>query len=141
MKKITWIKVLKNLALLAFVVTPVFFVLVWIQALFQQASGVTDLGYVLETGGVYYLSNLIPVLVGGIIHQLLLLVLPGEWTNTRIRSIAFLLAFVIPITVWLSWGGPVSSFLNFAVPMSLALVIYVLLIRIPLSSSSASIQE
>lgn len=125
---------LKNLALLALVVMPLFFVLVWVQALLGRATGATDLGYVAETGGVYYLTNVAPVLLGGIIHQVIWLVLPNEWPSARRRAVAFLTAPVIPIAALLSWGGPASSFLPFAVPMLLAFAVYVLLLRGPAPS-------
>ncbi|MAO63621.1 MAG: hypothetical protein CL666_01340 [Balneola sp.] len=135
MRRIVWIKVLKNLVLLALVVLPIFFVFVWIQSLLQQATGATEIAYVMETGGVYYLSNVIPVLVGGLIHQLLLTFLPRELESTKYRIVAFFLTLIIPMVVWLLWGGPVKSFLLFAVPMILALGVYALLIRIPVKYS------
>jgi hypothetical protein len=121
----------KNLALLALVAMPLFFVLTWIQGLLGQAARATDLGYVAETGGVYYLSNLIPVLVGGLIHQIFWLVLPRTWPSARRRIVALLLAPVIPVAVLLAWGGSAGSLLYFAVPMLVTLVVYVLLIRLP----------
>ena len=48
--------VVKNLALLSFVAMPVFFILVWLQALFGQAFVATDLGDSVDTGSGYYLA-------------------------------------------------------------------------------------
>lgn len=121
--------VLKNLALLALVAMPLFFVLVWVQVLLGRAAGATDLGSVMETGGVYYLTNLAPVLLAGLIHQVMWLVLPKDWPNAIRRVVALLLASVIPIAVVVSWGGPARSLLNFAVPMIVALAVYVFLMR------------
>jgi len=120
---------LKNLALLALVAMPLFFVLVWLQALLRSATGARDLGYVLETGGVYYLTNLVPVLVGGAVHQILWILLPRQWPNARRKAVALVLTPVIPLAVLLSWGGPAESLMRFTVPMVLALGIYVLLMR------------
>lgn len=122
---------LKNLTLLALVAMPMFFLLVWIQALLGRATGATDLGYVIETGGVYYLTNLIPVLVGGLVHQAIWLALPGEWSKLVRRIVALLLTPLIPIAVLISWGGPAGSLTTFAIPMVLALAVYILLMRSP----------
>lgn len=130
--------VVKNLALLALVAMPLFFALTWIQGLVGRAAGATDLGYVAEAGGVYYLSNLIPVLVGGLIHQVFWLVLPRAWPITRRRIMALLLAPLIPVAVLLAWGGSAEGLLNFAVPMLVTLVVYVLLIRLPSAPGQAA---
>ena len=90
---------LKNLGWLVVVALPLFFLLTWVQALVAGAEGSRDLGYVLETGAVYYLTNLPPVLVGGVIHQVIWLVLPRAWPRTRRMIMALVVAPLIPITV------------------------------------------
>lgn len=129
MNRNTMTTALKNLALLALVAMPLFFLLVWIEALLGNAMGARDRSYVLETGGVYYLTNVLPVLVGGAVHQALWLALPRKWTAGRRKAVALLLTPVIPLAVLVSWGGPAESLLRFAIPMVLALTTYVLLMR------------
>lgn len=138
MNKTALSTVIRNLALLALVVLPLFFVLVWAQALFARAADATNLGYVLETGSVYYLTNVVPVLLGGLIHQVIWLLLPNAWPGRRRRMVALLLAPVIPMAVLVSWGGPAGSLLSFAVPMALALAVHVLLMRGPASSQAVT---
>lgn len=122
---------LTNLVLLVLVAMPLFFLLVWIQSLLGQVAGATDVGYVIETGGVYYLTNLLPVLVGGLVHQAVWLALPGEWLKIVRRIVALLFTPLIPIVVLLSWGGPAESLAALSVPMVLALAVYVFLMRSP----------
>lgn len=129
--------VLQNLTLLALVAMPSFFVLVWIQALLTAGTRATDLGDVIETGGFYYLANLLPVLVGGVVHQITWLALSQAWPTAKRRIVALLLAPVIPVTLLLFWGGRVVDLLYFGVPMFVALGVYVLLLKIPDSSEEA----
>ena len=104
--------VLMNLALLALVATPVFFLLVWIQGLTTGAEGSGDFGYVVTTGAVYYLNNIIPILVGGLVHQVIWVSLPEGWSSSRAKLVALLVSPVIPLAVWIAWGGPVWSLLD-----------------------------
>lgn len=120
---------LKNLALLVFLAMPLFFLFVWIQALLRNGTAARDLGYVLETGGVYYLTNLLPVLIGGAVHQVFWLALPRKWPDGGRKAVALLLTPVIPLAIWILWGGPAGSLLSFAVPMILALITYVFMMR------------
>lgn len=122
---------LMNLLLLALVATPIFFFLVWAQGLITGAEGSTEVGYVLTTGAVYYLNNLIPILIGGLVHQIVWVCLPQGWSSSKTRAVALVLAPVIPVAVWVAWGGPARSLLHFVVPMALALLVYVFLMRTP----------
>jgi hypothetical protein len=130
MTKAALLTALKNLGWLALVAFPAFFLLVWIQALIGGAEGSRDLGYVLETGGFYYLAYVMYVLLGGLVHQISLLFLPRSWSPSQRRGAAVLLTPVIPLLLILlgEWAHTIAEFL---IPIILTLVIYGLLIRLP----------
>lgn len=131
MNRQTMVTGLRNVVLLVLIAMPLFFMLVWFQALLQGTAGGKDLRYVLETGGVYYLNNVLPVLAGGLLHQAAWFALPQGWPVGRRRLIAFILALIIPLGVVVAWGGPASSLMDFAVPIVLSTALYVLLMKPP----------
>ena len=120
---------IRNLVLLVVIVMPLFFMLVWLQTLSQGTTGGKDVRYVLETGGVYYLNNVLPVLAGGVLHQAIWFALPQDWPVGRRRLIAFSLALIIPLSVVVAWGGPASNLVAFVVPIVLSTTLYVLLMK------------
>ncbi|MDX2207389.1 MAG: hypothetical protein SFU57_07080 [Gemmatimonadales bacterium] len=120
----------KNMGRLALVALPVFFLLVWVQALLGGAARGRDLGYILETGGFYYLASVLYVLLGGLVHQLLVLcLLRTGFRRARPRVVALLLSPVIPLA--LSLGGGLRTVQEFLIPTSVALAIYVFLMKLP----------
>ena len=121
---------LKNLGWLGLVAFPAYFLLVWIQVLINGAEGSRDLGYALETGGFYYLAYVMYVLLGGLVHQILLLFLPRSWSPSQRRGAAVLLTPVIPLLMILL-GESAQTIAEFLIPIILTLVIYGLLIRLP----------
>lgn len=130
MKKISQFKIVKNLAILVFIVMPLFFLMGWLYALISN----TDFRYIIETGIVYYLYNVVPVIIGGAIHQLILVTLPKDWTEVKFRIIALLSSPLIPIAIWIAWGGEAKNLIPFAVPIILVLIVYVFLMRKPVTS-------
>lgn len=129
MNKATLLTALKNLGWLVLVALPVFFLLVWLQALVGRAEGSRDLGYALETGGFYYLASVLYVLLGGLVHQVLVFLLPASSSPPRRRVIALLLTPVVPLA--LVPGGGLGTLLEFLIPTVLALATYGVLMRIP----------
>lgn len=129
MNKATLLTALKNLGWLALVALPAFFLLVWVQALLGRAQGSRDLGYALETGGFYYLAYVPYVLLGGLVHQMMLRLLPAGLRRFQQRIVALLLTPVIPLILVL--GGDPWTVSEFLVPMVLALVLYGLLMGLP----------
>jgi hypothetical protein len=121
--------ILKNIAILLFAIFPLFFFFLWMINFFLGVD--LDLKYVLETGLVYYLYNTIPLLVGGVIHQIIIYILNRIWPNISFRVFALIFTPVIPITVFLLWGGPFSSIKIVASPLILSLFVYVFLMRSP----------
>ncbi len=134
MNRMALVVAAKNMTLLIALALPVFFAMVWLQAFVRQVAGAADVGYAIETGGVYYVANVVPVLAGGLVHQLLWLLFPRDWSRTRRRLAAFVCAPVIPLAVLFSWGGSGARLLPYVVPMILALALYVIMIRSPTSA-------
>ena len=130
MNRETLLIALKNLGWLALVMLPMFFVLTWVQALIAGAEGSRDLGYVVEAGGFYYLTYVLWVLLGGLVHQILVFLLPGSWGRAQRRVVAILLTPVIPVLVILVGEQP-ATVTGFLIPLILALAIYGLLIHLP----------
>jgi hypothetical protein len=88
------------------------------------------LGNVAQTGAVYFLANVIAVVVGGVIHQVIWLNMPRRWSLLTRRVAALFGALVIiPAAVLVAWGGAASSLIPFALPMVVALLAYVILAR------------
>ena len=131
MNRTTLVVVAKNMMLLAALALPLFFALVWLQALFNRGEGATDVGGAVEAGGVYYLANVVPVTLGGLIHQVLWVLLPRGWSQARRRIVAFASSPLIPLAVLLSWGGSAAHLMGLAMPMVLALAAYALVLRLP----------
>ncbi len=130
MNRETIMLILRNLAVLALAVFPLCFLLAWLQGLITGMPDTHRIGYMLETGAFYFFSYLGPVLLGGVVHQAMLLMLPRGWPAVRRRLVGALLSVVIPGTVVLL-GQPPDVLAWLILPMVLALVVYALLLRLP----------
>jgi hypothetical protein len=122
--------ILKNIGWLILVALPCFFLLVWTQALIGDAEGSQNISYSLETGIFYYLGSVLYVVLGGLVHQVLLLFLPNTWNQFKLRVIALLLTPVIPLLLILM-GERTQTITDFLIPVILALGVYGLLISLP----------
>lgn len=132
--KPTWLTLLKNLALLALIASPIFFLLAWIRDLIHGVDWSQDLGYALGTVGFFYLVSIVWVLLGGLVHQLLLIVLPSTWPPRQRRIVAVASTPIIPLVLIL-FGGPVWTVSSYWLPAVISLVVYAMLIRLPESSA------
>lgn len=134
MNKKMFLIALKNVVWLVLGVLPVFFVLLWLQTLIVGMQESRELVSVLQAGVFFYLSIVIPVLIGGVVHQILLVAVSKVWaeiTEVWFRIVALLISPLIPVAVWLSWGGEAKHLLPFTIPMILVLIVYVFLMRKP----------
>jgi hypothetical protein len=134
MSRTTVSTVLRNLALLGLGALPLFFVLVWFQSLVGGGDESRRFGYVLETGGFYYLTYVVYVLLGGLAHQALLLLLPASLGPSVRRIAAVLLTVVIPL-VLIVMGERLTTITDFAIPLIVSLGVYGFLTRFPALSA------
>lgn len=95
-----------------------------------------DLGYALGTVGFFYLVSLVWVLLGGLVHQLLLIILPRTWPARWRRLVAVASTPIIPLVLIL-FGGSVWAVPSYWLPAVISLVVYALLIRLPEAPAGA----
>lgn len=125
-----WLTLLKNLALLALIALPLFFLLAWIGDLIRGADWSRDSGYALGTVALFYLVSIVWVLLGGLVHQLVLIILPRTWSARWRRLVAVASTPIIP-AVLLLFGGAVWAVPSYSLPALISMVVYALLIRLP----------
>lgn len=135
---------LRNLAILVFGALPLGIALVWLESLIvplDWMEGVERGGSVGEyaTGLLFWLLVLlIPVLLGGIVHQLLVGLIPASWAPIQ-RRLAILLTspVILVMLVLLSTGSP-ELLLSWRglIPIGIALLFYGMLAK-PLSTGDS----
>ncbi len=118
-----------NLALLLMGILPLFFLLAWLQVTLQGGQGSREPAYMLETGTFYYVSFIGPVAIGGVLYQILLIVLQATSHRPVRRGLAVLLTPIIPASVVLL-GQPAYVLLWFALPLAASLIVYGLGVRL-----------
>lgn len=119
-----------NLGLLALVILPLVLVLVWMQALVTGSGGARRLADAFATGAFYYLVYIGGVLAGGLVHQVLLVVLPRTLSKVGLRILAALLAGTVPLGV-IALGERPGTLLEFGLPVILGLAVYAMALRLP----------
>jgi hypothetical protein len=135
---------LQNLAILVFGALPLTIALVWLETLIAPLDwmkGIDGGGSVGDyvVGFLFWMIVLvIPVLVGGVVHQLLIALVPASWSPAQ-RRLAILLTspVILAALVPLSTGNPGLLFSwRGLIPIGIALVCYGLTAR-PLSRGDA----
>lgn len=130
MSRFTAKSLILNLLLLVFGAVPLVFFLVWLGNLLLGRYEQLSLGFAASSGYLYTVIYFLPVLVGGLIHQALVAALPPGWTAWKRRIAAVLLTVVIPVVLIL-FGQPIDVLGWFAIPITIALIAYGLLMRLP----------
>lgn len=126
-----------NLLILLLGALPLTFLLIWVGNLILGYYAEVNVVNAIASGYSYTVVYLLPVALGGIIHQALVCALPRSWTPLAHRVGAVALTAVIPLTL-LVLGQPVEVVGWFAVPIGLSLLVYGLLMRLPVNQSSRS---
>jgi hypothetical protein len=121
--------VARNLIALGLVAFPLFFLAVWARALIVGTPYAQNLAYVVGNGIFYYLAYLLPLLAGGMIHQLVLLSYVKKGGGTR-RAFAILMSPVVLLAISAA-GQPLNQLRPFTIPIVLSLLVYSLLIQLP----------
>ena len=122
--------ILKNLLKLALVAHPIFFILVWIQALIQKAEGSNEILYSLEVGAFYYFGSILYVALSGFIYNLVLLLIPSSLDKLKSRVTTLILTCLIP-TLIILFGERVQTITEFLVPVVITMCLYGMFITIP----------
>lgn len=129
--------VVVNLLILLLGALPLTFLLIWVGNLILGYYAEVNIVNAIASGYLYTVVYLLPVALGGIVHQALVYALPRSWTPSTHRVAAVALTAVIPLTL-LALGQPAEVVGWFAVPMGLSLLAYGLLMRLPGNQSSQS---
>jgi hypothetical protein len=118
-----------NAGMVAAVFLPIFLVLARLQSLFLVGESRSFLSDVLE--GLYlYLLFLFPLILASVIYTAILFIVPPRWTMIQRRSVAILLAFILPVIVYgLNLPGGLL-YIPFYVPTLFATVTYGLFTRV-----------
>jgi hypothetical protein len=124
-----------NLLLLLLGMLPLVFLLIWIGNLMLGRYEDVNVVNAIASGFTYAVVYFLPVLVGGLAHQVLLAALPRSWSLRARRGAAVVLTIVVPV-VLLLFGQPVDVLGWFAVPVGVALLAYGLLMRLPRTPAS-----
>lgn len=123
-----------NLAVLVLVALPVVFLANWIISVI--AGHYTNINILMALSSGFYYAAIFagPVLLGGLIHQVILAFVPPKLSRWQRRGLAFLAAWVVPGCVVLL-GEPPEVMAWMAIPIALALVLYVSMLRLPQAST------
>jgi hypothetical protein len=125
----TLTRIAVNLSVLAFVVLPLWFLFFWIWTGISDGFGGND---VWGTFSYNYVILLLPLLLGGVVQQLVLIVAARVLSERRMRLAAVATLVLIPLTMSLV-SVPLSVFVQppIAVCTVAALVVYAYLMRLP----------
>ncbi len=137
MNQKTLIRILKNLGKLLFIALPCFFLFIWMQAIINESQSRFEFGYILEIGAFYYLAVILWVALGGLIHSLVIEVLPQSW-GQKIRRIAvFGFSPIIPISL-IIFSARIETITEYLIPIILMLSIYSALYKLKDSHSKSA---
>jgi hypothetical protein len=117
-----------NLAMLGLAVLPVCLLLSTVEHLAWLGSRVVSLS-ALGDYLVFYATAVIPLLAGGLLHQVLLLLMPTRWPRRRLRLASVALSPTVPAFLVAATGGAVLFMLPLSLPLSVLL--YSLAVRLP----------
>ena len=120
----------KNLLKLILIAHPLFFILVWVQALFQGAEGSREISYSIEVGLFYYLGSILYIILAGIIYNVALLFIPSSMNETIIRIIGVILTCLIPLLIIL-FGERYQTIAEFLIPVIIAMFTYGMIVHFP----------
>lgn len=122
--------ILTNLALLVLVFMPLTFVLIGIIEMVRAESPTVDRDFATGSLVLYSVIYAVPVLIGGLLHQAAVTLLPSRWSSQRMRLAAVLLSPVVLVGVALL-GQPVQVLMWFAGPLLISLVLFGFVSRLP----------
>ncbi len=123
-----------NMAILLLVALPAKLLIAAAQDL---GHGPNSFGKYLEYGAFYYLVDIGPFLLGGLLHQLLWFFLSRTPLGLGARILAYLASPVIPIMSFLLWQADLRTAIRaFALPIAIAMALYVILLK-PFPSGDA----
>ena len=121
-------RALGNICLVFVIVFPIWFAGLWLTATVLKGPQ----GRWWEAFGFYFLIMAPPLLVGGAIQQIILRLFPSGWPPSKKRIAAIISTLVIPLAFLLFKTDPgMLLSVGMAVPMTIALVAYGAVVRLP----------
>ena len=118
----------RNLGLLLFIALPLGVIALVLQTMALPPTWMRSGGAELEpvpTAVFQMLVLSLPILAGGLIHQLLLWFIPGDWSRVQRRSVILLSALVIPALLLLFGNSAsVMSSGRAFIPLAVIVVVY-----------------
>jgi len=139
-KRLVW-----NLALLVFVALPCWIALMLLASWFVPPEWMREDGFrwtLSELAGAllfWWLIMVIRVIVGGALHQLIIVWLPQEWSARRVRTAAISATAIIPLSLGLVSPNPSAiGSPRVLLPALLAMLLYGSLVRTAAEQSAAA---
>ncbi len=130
MRKVQPGLILANLALLVLVFMPLTFGLIGIIEMVRAKSPTVDREFAIGSLVLYSVIYAVPALLGGLLHQAAVTLLPARWSSQRMRLAAVLLSPIMLLGVALA-GQPVQVLVWFAGPLLVGLVLFGYVSRLP----------
>lgn len=91
---------LRNLLVAAAVFLPVFLIASAVELRLRGAPPLEgDFGYHAGSAALIYLTMLLPVALGALVHSAAMLLIPPDWSRRRQRAAAVILSALVPLTV------------------------------------------
>lgn len=132
---------LRNLAMLMFLVLPIFFMLVLMQAFVSRSGTFRDVPDALTFAAMTYISTAAPVCAAGLLHQVACLLLPQGWPPAVTRVAVFGGALLIPVvTVLVSFdlSFVADTISAIAIPSVISSATYAAVMRLPQATRDAN---
>jgi hypothetical protein len=123
--------IVRNLAILVGVVLPICLLLIWVALILTGGYGEWKDGPNLQAGLYWFILSVFPLLIAGLLHQLIVLFLPQTWDCRRRRRLGLALIPMIPLSL-----AAFGSFLIILVPpvtvaVTLGFIVYGFFLKFP----------